>query len=129
MQEGSITQIAARKQYVCHMCGKIIFPGRQYILQKRKIDGRFKTLRRHIHCDAMLNAWVTDIRDPEQFWYKEDEVAKDICAHVCTSECNIPDTCLESLEQFSCEKCQEALLSPSVLGAAIQSVRDNLEEE
>lgn len=123
-----VKEMIARKEHTCHLCGKKICAGSQYVQEKTKIDGRYRTMNRHIHCDAMLNAW-SDIycEDGE---YDEYQIMDDIWEHVCQGICSEQDrnncglVCI-----FSCERCQREMLDASILGAAMQSVKENLSEE
>lgn len=120
----SINQRKARKRYECHLCGKAILPGNQYIHETFRGDDGFKTNRRHIHCDAMLYAYNSDY-NCEGYYYENEvaetlwsEVCKQICSEEQQDECDMDDL-------FACELCQRKVLHPSIIGAAIQSVRDN----
>ena len=120
----NIEQRKARKQYECHLCGKAIFPGRQYIYETFKGDNGFETLRRHIHCDAMLDMYNSEY-NPEEY-YIDYEVTETLWDELCKQICNEDqlDKCSMS-DLYACELCQSKLLRPSILRAAIQSVKDN----
>lgn len=123
----SIEQRKARKQYICQLCGKPILKGRQYVHESFKGDNGFETLRRHIHCDAMLVAYNREINFDEYYDEREvtetlwDELCKQICDDEQRDECDMCDL-------YGCELCQNELLGkylPNMLGAAKDSVRDN----
>lgn len=122
----NINQKKARKRYICDLCGKAILPGNQYIHETFRGDNGFQTLRRHIHCDAMLSVYNTEYNDDE--YYNSDEVTEtlwsELCRQICSEEqreeCDMEDL-------YGCQLCQEKLLSPSMLGAAKDSVRDNFD--
>lgn len=123
----SIHQKKARKRYQCHICGKAILPGKQYIHEKYLGDDGFKTLRRHIHCDAMLVVYNTELNFDEYYndWEVTETLWDELCKQLCDEEQR--DEC-SMCDLFACELCQEKLLgeyAPNMLGAAKQSVRDN----
>ena len=120
----SINQKKARKRYECHLCGKAILPGNQYIHETFRGDDGFQTLRRHIHCDAILDAYNSDYNCDE--YYDDNEVAETLWSEVCKRICSEErqDEC-DMSDLFACELCQRKVLHPSIIGAAIQSVRDN----
>lgn len=124
----NIEQRKARKRYKCHLCGKPILPGNQYVYETFKGDNGFQTLRRHIHCDAMLDYYNQELNFDEYYNDNEatetlwDELCKAICDEKQRDECGMVDL-------YGCELCQRKALPPSVLGAAIQSVRDNYDRE
>ena len=124
----NIVQRKARKRYICQLCGKAILPGRQYIYETFKGDNGFETLRRHIHCDALLDVYNSKYNFDEYYDEREvnetlwDEVCKTICNEEQRDECDMEDL-------YSCDLCQRKLLSPPILGAAIQSVKDNYDWE
>ena len=117
-------QRKARKQHECHLCGKSILPECEYIHETYKGDNGFVTLRRHIHCDAMLDAYNSEYNPEEDYDEREvtetlwSELCKQLCDDQQLDECNMDDL-------YGCELCQRKLLPPSVLGAAKQSVKDN----
>lgn len=121
-------EMIARKVHYCHLCGKKIQPGCQYVQEKTNTEGKWETMNRHIHCDAMLDAW-SDIYGGDGY---EDEyqIMDDIWEHVCEGICTEADRNNCGLHQiFACERCQKEMLNPSILGAAMQSVRENLSED
>ena len=124
----NIEQRQARKKYSCQLCGKTIFPGKEYIHETFKGDNGFETLRRHIHCDAMLNVYNTEYNTDE--YYNDNEVTdalwEEACEQICGEdqwgECRACDV-------YGCELAQQKLLPPHLLGAAKHSVRDHYDWE
>lgn len=122
----SIKQRKARKQYSCQLCGKPILKGCQYIFESFKGDNGFETLRRHIHCDAMLDVYNREYNADADEYYDErevtetlwDELCKQICDEEQRDECDMSDL-------YGCELCQRKILNPSILGEVFQSVKDN----
>ena len=123
----NIVQRKARKKYKCQLCGKPIFPGREYVYETFKGDDGFRTLRRHIHCDAMLNVYNAELNFDEYYDEREvtetlwDELCKQLCDEEQRDECDMCDL-------YGCELSQNKLLgeyAPNMLGPAKDSVRDN----
>ena len=118
-------QRKSRKRHKCHLCGKDILPGREYIIFKWRDENGFHELRRHIHCDAILEVylgrWCVD------YIYDDDDVKQAIDEEVCQKICgyDVWEDC--DANNFWCEKCQKHILDPTKLRAAIQSVKDNQE--
>ena len=52
-----IEQRKGRKEYICQLCGEKIRKGREYICESGRYDGEFFEHKRHIHCDALFNAY------------------------------------------------------------------------
>lgn len=131
LEFSNIEQRKARKNHKCEMCGKPIYKGCEYIYESQKYDGKIHTYKRHIHCDAMLDACLTSIY-PDIGEYDIDSVTDSIWNEVCCSVCGDEqrDECGEDWKcLYACEICQKKLLPPAMLGAAIQSVRDNTMRE
>lgn len=125
----NIKQVKARKQYECQLCRASILPGREYVLEKMKIDGEFYTLRRHIHCDAILQVYIDkycyeDCYDDEDV---SDTIRREVCWKICGNDQEDECSMIPS-RPYSCEICLKKMLNPSVLGAAVQSVLDNRED-
>lgn len=119
-----IEQRKARKRYECQLCGKAILPGREYIHETYKHDEGFRTVRRHIHCDAMLDAYNSEYNFDE--YYDECEVSETLWSELCKQICDKEQQDECSMDDlYACELCQRKLLPPSILGAAKQSVIDN----
>ena len=123
-----IEQKKARKRYECQLCGKPILPGNQYIHETFKGDEGFRTLRRHIHCDAMLNAYNSEYNFDEYYdeWEVTETLWDELCKQICDEDQR--DEC-DMCDLYGCQLCQEKLLQPSILGAAKESVRDNYDWE
>lgn len=121
-----VEQYRARKDYKCDLCGKTICKGRQYVYEVQKFYGDLQEIRRHIHCDALLDAYLCETGADE---YTADSVSDYACDLVC-SGCQFgqEDEC-DKTPCFSCEIVHKALLTPTMLNAARQSVRENMEDE
>lgn len=127
----NITQRKARKKYKCQLCGKPIFPGKEYIYETFKGDEGFQTLRRHIHCDAMLSVYNTELNYDE--YYDEREATNTLYGELCEQLCDEDqrEEC-HTVDLYGCELCQNKLLgeyAPHMLGAAKDSVRDHYDWE
>lgn len=122
-----IKQVKARKRHKCQLCSADILPGCEYILEKYKDGGRIRTLYRHIHCDAVLQEYL-DGYCLDSFYENGDvyDTVREICREYCTQE--QADECFGILSRpYSCGMCLQKFLPASVLGAALQSIRDNRE--
>ena len=122
-------QRTARKRHRCHLCGKPILPKAEYICEVQKYDGDFNTLRRHIHCDVLLDCVMPEFSIAGE--YTDDEVTeilRDTCAAlhergVCEDEWY--EQC-EDRDCYGCFFVQEALVGDAdKLLAAQVSVREN----
>ncbi len=117
-------QRKARKNYPCWLCREEIRKGNQYIYETYVYDGHIYTNRRHIHCDAVMCAWINRYGTKDE--YTDGEIIggiwEDVCVAICDAEqreeCNYTTS-------FSCKLCQKELLNPSLLGVAVQSVKEN----
>ena len=113
-------QRKARKQHICDLCGKPIPKGAEYIYTTFVCDCMICEEHRHIHCDAMMNAAFTEY-DAESYDECLEYIWEDTCETMCSfeqrEECDL-------VTALSCEYCQECMLSPEILEAAKQSVRD-----
>lgn len=129
-------QRKARKRHICHLCHKPILRGVEYIYQTQKYDGSIQTLKRHIHCDALLDEVLAN---PKLMgWageYTDDEVAEEL-REVCAVLHNYGECTEDDYEQcgnrdcFACYLVQRAVLkNPVKLRAAEQSVKDNDEDK
>ncbi len=122
----NVQQYKARKRYVCHLCGHAILPGAEYVYEASKWDGEVHQMRRHIHCDAILDAFSRD-ECPEE--YTESEVWEWACDRACAgcSHADEDGDCEDGGTDavWACEIAQEKLLPPQYLEAAKKSVVDN----
>ena len=116
-------QRKARKPHTCDICGKSIPKGAEYIYITYVCDGSIYEEHRHIHCDAMIDAAFTEY-DAESYEECLEYIWEDTCEVNCSfdqrEECNFST-------MLSCEICQECMLSPQILEAAKQSVRNCIE--
>ena len=126
-----VEQRKARKKYACQLCGKPILCGAEYIYESLKYDGNIATLRRHIHCDALLDVVLPRLPDTGE--YSDEAVTeelRDTCAAL-----HEKGVC-EGADYDVCEDCdcygcylvlKEELKNPVIYYAAIQSVQNNSE--
>ena len=124
-------QQKARKRHRCHICGKAILPGCEYIHEKQKYDGEFNDLKRHLHCDAILDAYLDVSSESE---YSDDEVQEfvsDICGELFAKwQCTEGDY-YEKCDRERCFECPlvfKRLLNPSLLAAMEADVKANEED-
>lgn len=122
-------QIRARKRHICHLCGKTIFRGAEYIRVKWYSDG-FCEAARHIHCDALLQTTLDDLNDPTSFDADEvTEILRDTCVDL-HNKGICADEDFERCENTDCYACflvqrDRLEMAPTLLRAAEQSVKDN----
>lgn len=114
-------QNTATKQYECHICGEPILKGNDYISIHIKDGHLHRQVRQHIHCDAISEEVCTIKKIP---YYSDDfyDFLHQTCILSCGEEkagiCSVGTRC-------NCETVCEMLLHPTVLSAAIQSIREN----
>lgn len=127
-------QRKARKNHECDVCGKPILRGCDYIYASQKCDGEIYAFHQHIHCDALLDAFLASgCYDGVE--YSLDEVQEwlsDLCSDLhhegkC-SEDDYYDKC-DRERCFECPLIFEKTLTPEIGRAAEQSVRDNIRRE
>lgn len=125
-------QRKARKGHRCDVCGKPIIKGREYVYVSQKYEGEIQTFHQHIHCDALLNAFMeSDWFDGTE--YSIDEVHEwlsDMCNElfhdgICSEE-DYEENC-DKGRCYECALIREKVLKPEIRRAAEQSVKDNKE--
>lgn len=123
----TMKQRKARKEHKCTLCGSPILPGREYMYYSWVNDCRISEGKFHIHCDAMLDVFMTEFCFDDEYDYDDAACAlrEEGCEKVCTYEER--EEC--TLDLFSCERCLRKLLPPTVLGAALRSVQENKVDE
>lgn len=122
----SVTQRQAKKVHFCDVCGKPILPGSEYIAIRSAQDGRFWHNKEHIHCDALLDAYTRQTGLGLDYG-RLDVVVTWLCAKAC-SECHHEHSCrLAGQDIFCCTAALRCVLPPTVLSAALESVRKNID--
>lgn len=118
-------QRKGRKDYVCQLCGRRIRAGREHIYESGKYDGEIFSNRRHIHCDAVLEAFWDAASADE---WDEQEVCEYVRDAVC-SACPLwhDDSCEES--PYWCPVAIEKLVKGNAGTAAIISIQENREDK
>lgn len=120
----NVTQRRARKIHYCSDCGKPILPGSEYLSVKGMDCGQFFYEKEHIHCDALINAYCA-ANDREVFYDRLDEVVEWLRDTACT-ECLRAGECTRGgQDTFACTTALMKVLPPSLLFAALQSVRES----
>ena len=115
-------QVTARIKHKCHLCGEIIPPGVWYIREKWRDDG-FMEVKRHIHCDALLDEFFRRSAYSTGYAYTDDEVwawIRERCLEVC-SETERLDCCNNP---FSCWRMVASIPNENSRNAAEHSLRD-----
>ena len=123
-------QSIARTRHICHVCTKDILPGSQYIRDTFREGKKHLAVCRHIHCDAMLSAWAkeccsTKLIEEHQHVCCEDIMQAWVRDQVCR---NCEKDCPSDVGDIvTCKRCIDKILPPSVVGAALQSIRESQE--
>ena len=124
----SVIQRKAKKIHFCDVCGKPIIPESEYLAIRSAEDGRFWHNKEHIHCDALLDAYTRQTGLGLDFG-RMDMVVTWLCAKAC-SECSHESSCrLAGQDIFGCTAALRRVLQPTVLHAAMESVRKNIDVE
>ena len=124
-------QIKARKRHTCHLCGRSIKRGSEYIRVKWYDDG-FQEVARHIHCDALLQTTLDELTDPTSFDADEvTEILRDTCVDL-HNKGICADEDYEHCDDTDCYACflvqrDRLEMAPTLLRAAEQSAKDNSE--
>ena len=116
-------QVTARRQHKCHLCGAAIPAGVWYIREKWLDDG-FVEIKRHIHCDALLDEFFKSNAYSTGDEYTDDEVwewIRERCLDVC-SETERLDCCNNP---FSCFRMIASIPNENSRNAAEHSLRDS----
>lgn len=122
----SVTQRKAQKAHFCDVCGKPILPGSEYIAIRSAQDSRFWHNKEHIHCDALLDAYTRQTGLGLDYG-RLDVVVTWLCAKAC-SECHHEHSCrFAGQDIFGCTVALRRVLPPTVLSAALESVRKNID--
>ncbi|MBE5791644.1 MAG: hypothetical protein E7322_05735 [Clostridiales bacterium] len=114
-------QRRARKNYVCDFCGEAIIPGNEYIKITTKTSEGFSRDLYHIHCDAIINDYITDSAYDGYFDTEEikEQYMKKACSG-CIRRGEYDDGC--KIDPVSCPEAAKRALHPTVLSAVIQSI-------
>lgn len=119
-----VTQRKAKKIHYCADCGKPILPGSEYICVHGRQNGGHFYRKEHIHCDAVINAYCGAM-GCEVYYERLDGVVAWIRDEVC-AKCADRESCgAGGQDTFSCSVVLRRVLAPTVLYAALQSVREN----
>lgn len=122
----SVIQRKARKVHYCSDCGRPILPGCEYLAVRGMQDGSFFYEKEHIHCDAAIRAY--EARTSREVYYgRLDEVVEWLYETACPG-CPHTGTCRNSGQDiFECTAALRRVLPPTVLSAALESVRKNID--
>ncbi len=127
-------QRKARKDHKCDVCGKPILKGREYVFVSQKYDGEINTFHQHIHCDALLEAYLaSDWYDGDEYsldevWEWLSDLCNDLYHEGKCSEEDYEENC-DKERCFECPLIFEKVLKPEIRRAAEQDVRDNTRRE
>ena len=113
-------QVTAHRPHKCHLCSETIPPGACYIREKWRDDG-FREVKRHIHCDALLDKFFESNYNRMGDEYSDDEVwdwIRDKCLELCGADWRLdceynPYSCermIRSITNINSRKAAEASL-------------------
>ena len=117
-------QRKARNEYPCQLCGEKILKGRDYIYEHGKYEGRFFENRRHIHCNAIFEAYFDNPGTDDE--YTEDDIwdyVRDVC-----SQCPMYEYNECEKNPYSCPTVIEKRVPENLRGAALDSIEANRED-
>lgn len=116
-------QRKARKRYFCDLCNEPILPGKAYIHTTDRTTGGFFISRTHIHCDAIINDYITDATCDCYFDTEAitEQYAKKACTG-CERRRKYDDGC--GANPISCPEAARRALHPTVLSAVLESIED-----
>lgn len=117
-------QRKAKKEYVCHICLELIPCGAEHIHRKGKIDGKFAESRMHIHCDALADEYAAK---PYFDGYLNTAEVQDWMQDEACKRCpkwDIDEHCEKNV--FFCDEAMRKLLHPTVVSAAIESIKQSI---
>ena len=135
MSEGlQISQQKAKKVYICSICGKEIWKDTEYVkVSSKGQTGKWTDEKRHIHCDAALQAYrtLTDAK-PEGNREREIENLKEWARHTVCPMSRRHDICqehqcFENGDQgipFECMQFQSEIQCPGILRAVQKSIEE-----
>lgn len=111
-------QVTANRPHKCHLCGEAIPPGVVYIREKWRDDG-FHEVKRHIHCDALLDEFLSGNSFVGEYY--DDEVwewIRDRCMELCGGDKREDCEC----NPYSCERMIESITNINSRLAAVESL-------
>lgn len=118
----NVTQCKARKMHYCMDCGRPILPGCEYMHTSGRKNGSFFSAREHIHCDAVINAFMQSTGH-EVHYNKLDDVVGWLYENACWN-CSENGVCRNRGQDiFRCSRALAAVLDPTILPAALLSVQ------
>ena len=120
----TVEQRKSRKEYNCQLCNQKILKGREYICESGRYDGEFFEHKRHIHCNAIFEAYFSEPWIDDE--YTEDEIfdyVRDVC---CGCALWHDDSC--EINPYTCETVIRKLVPANEQGAAMESVEANQED-
>lgn len=113
-------QVTARRQHKCHLCGAAIPAGVWYIREKWRDDG-FHEIKRHIHCDALLDEFFKSEYYSMGDEYSDDEVW-DWIRDKCLEQCGYEKRCDCDENPFACPHMIERITNVNSREAAKESL-------
>ena len=118
-------QRRAAREHKCVLCGLPIRAKAEYIHIKVLQDGRYREIRIHIHCDAILSEYAAQNGLEE---IDMTSITSDIAGWITETACavyNHEDCGRRIRQRCSCPDVLRHIVSPLVLTAALNSVKEN----
>lgn len=111
-------QHKARKKHICDFCGDAILPGNEYIKITSRTDNGFSRYFYHIHCDAIINDYITNAEDGDFYdtWDILEKYEKKGCMGCALRD----DEC--GIAPITCPEAAKRALHPTVLPAVLESI-------
>lgn len=124
-------QKQAKKEHVCAVCTRKIWPGQEYINVRFKDPfGIHHEEKRHIHCHAAIEAYRFHSGDlPDE--NRENEISRiktwardNVCSQACSLTPEEMETCISSgaASVFECEKFHEAIQPRNLITAVSDDI-------
>lgn len=120
----SRNQRRAVKEHKCWLCSLPIRAKAEYIHIKAFQDGRYREIRIHIHCDAILSEYAEQNELEEIDMTRKADIGEWITETAC-AVFNHDDCGRRANERYSCKDVLRHIVSPLVLTAALKSVKEN----
>lgn len=129
-----VSQRRAKKRHSCHLCGKDILPGREYIREKYLYDREFCTIKRHLHCDSILNPFFDSSCNFDDEYSDSDvwDYLHSICSELYNKDICNADDYFDKCDKERCFECPlifEKILPASLKSAMLNDIRANQEDE
>ena len=118
------TQRQAAREHKCALCGKPIRPKAEFVYIKVFVDGYYREIKLHIHCDAIMNEYAEqnglDEISMNNRGYMDIWIRENACGVFLHEDCG-----REARERYSCPHVLRRIISPMLLTTALKSAKEN----